>query len=94
MVVRVSYVPNYLAETQRFWVNVLNREGNVIASARAADPSERDATRYFELPISLSRSAHQIVYGLSSDGESGLWVESLELAPVGDPPAELVVANR
>ena len=78
--VRLSYSATDPQERQLFWMNVLNRDGLVIASSSLSPPGNKETSfRMIEVPITLTKNAHAIVYGLSSSGDGGLWVDSLEM---------------
>lgn len=79
-VIEVTYRVNAASARQDFWLNVKNDSGHIIASARESNFNTSEAElRHMEIPIGLAITAKDIVYGLSSTGAAGVWIESFEI---------------
>ncbi len=82
--VRVSYHVDLGSEQQSFWINALNAQGAVVASARASNGrSVKREELVFETWIRVPQDAAQMVYGLSASGAASIWVDRIAFLPEG-----------
>lgn len=89
VIARVTYQIDPGSSDQEFWIAVRNDDNRVIHTSSTSTVSNAGAnTRMMEIRLGLATSARDLDYGLSSDGGSGVWLNSFDLIEPGERPKE------